>query len=81
MNERRGRNLLVERILGIRHPQPSPDVCRLLVEGQNRLGVGRRHLFEPTFEALRLRVISSMSDTLNALSHLSDCDYRQIKID
>jgi len=33
MNERGGRDLLVERILGIRYPQSAPNVRRLLIEG------------------------------------------------
>src|ERR1700722_1569586 len=81
MNERRGCNLLVERILRIWYPQSPPDVCRLLVEGQNRLGIDRRHLFEPAAETLCLRVIPSMPDALHTLPQLSDRDDRQIKID
>jgi hypothetical protein len=66
MNERGGCNLLVERVLWIPYPKTSPDLRHLFVEGQNRLCISHRDLVEPPFETLRLSIISSMSDALDA---------------
>lgn len=50
-NECRGGNLLVERILGMGDSQPSPDLCGLLVEWQDRIGVVANDSVQPAFQA------------------------------
>src|SRR5260370_9782024 len=59
-NEGSGRNLLVQRILGIRHAEPPPDMRDFFIERQNRFRVRGGDLSEPALQALGL-----LLETLN----------------
>jgi len=39
-----GRNLLVDGVVGIRHPEPPPDLRRFSIEAQHPISILREHL-------------------------------------
>ncbi len=54
VDQRSGGNLFVERVLGVRHSQSSPDLRRLLIEGQNGFCVIDANSVKPAFKTRRL---------------------------
>ena len=70
----RRRYLLVQRILRMRNPQPSPDLGDLFIEGEDRVSVVPCDRAEPTGQARRLRDIATMAHGLNALAQFADRD-------
>ena len=77
VHQRRRGDLLVERILGMRHAQPAPDLRDLFIERQDRVRVIACDCAEPTTKASRLREVASMVNCFNALAQLADRNRRE----
>ena len=77
VHQRRRCDLLVQRILGMWHAQPSPYLRDLLVEWEDRVSVVTCDRAEPTRQASRLREVATMAHGFNALAQLADRDRRE----
>jgi hypothetical protein len=66
----RSRDLLVQRVLRVRHSQAAPDVRCLLVEWENRISVLIDNTRQPTPKAICLGPIASMTNSLGTLPGL-----------
>ena len=60
MNERRGRDLLVEFVLRMRCAQPAPDLGRISIEIQNPVGVSTQQTLQPAFQQERLGTVPTV---------------------
>ena len=54
VNQCRRRNLLVQRVLGIRYTKPTPHMGGLLIQGQDSILVYDGQLKKPPLQFLRL---------------------------
>ena len=79
MNQRCSRDLLVERILGMRHAQPTPNLRHIRVEGKNAVAEIVKQPAQPAFERLRLPGVSSMTNEFDPAPQFADRQGSDIK--
>src|ERR1019366_6694378 len=72
VNERRCRDLLVERILGMRHSRTAPNLGRVRVKSKNTVTEVCEQPAEPAFKQLRLLGVASITHEFHAASQLAD---------
>ena len=73
------RDLLVERMLGMRHPQPPPELSGLRVQHQDPIAVGLQEHSQPLLQCIGLSRIASAADQIHATAQFTDGDRRQIQ--
>jgi hypothetical protein len=66
MQEGDGGDLLIDGVVGIRHPQTPPELSRISIEHQHPLAVVLEHLPKPVFEQISLFEVASMADEIHA---------------
>jgi hypothetical protein len=72
VDERRGCDLLVERVLRTRRAQSSPYLRHILIERKDGICIIDCEAIEPAFQARGLRRIPSVPEVFNALPEFAD---------
>jgi hypothetical protein len=78
-DERRGGDLLVERILRVRDTQAAPDLRHVGIERENRIAEALGDSREPALQRGCLVFITAVPQLLDAAAELADGDGRDIK--